>query len=157
MIYHLFEGKYLSPFKTDNPKIIGQLRSLKREFDACDGKDPQKAKSLLRLAAVLHGELMDCEFCGQNNTWEHSKGCPLNQESNDRFSISKLLSRIYEWETGFGMGLNNQPFPGNLLQAPTFMLGFGRGQSERIKRCAGETDCLYDCGYGKEEYRRIAI
>lgn len=157
MIYHLFEGKYLSPFKTDNPKIIGQLKALEKEFNDYDGLDPKRAQEVIQKAVILHGEFMNCDFCGQNNLWEHTESCPLNQKDDKGIPIQLLIAKIYEWESGFHFGLDNESFPESLLKESTFMLGFGRGQSERIKRCAGETDCLYDNDYGKEEYRRIAI
>ncbi len=154
MIDHLFEGKFVSPFRTDNPRIIGQLKTLEKEFNDCDGTDPERAKAILRLAVILHGEFMQCEFCGENNLWEHAKSCPLNQNS---LSINQLMTKMYQWETGFEIGFRNEDFPRDFIKEDCFMLGFGRGQAERIK-AHSETDCLFQkFEYGKEEYRRVAI
>ncbi len=158
MMDHLFEGKYLSPFKTDNPKIIGRLKALEAEFQRLDGVDPDGAKDVLQQATILHGELMSCDFCGQTNTWEHTKSCPLHQEDGRQISTEMILSKICEWNTGYCIGLSNEAFHESLLKAPTFMLGFGRGQAERVRRHQDQTDSLYRLDeYGKDEYRRIAI
>lgn len=158
MTNHLFEGKYLSPFRTDNPKIIGQLKALEKEFNDYDGVDPKRAQRVLQSAIVLHGEFMNCDFCGQSNFWEHSKSCPLYPTDDRGIPSHFLIAKIYEWESGFFFGFKNESFPDSLLKEPTFMLGFSRGQSERIRAYENDTDCLYNSNpYCKEEYRRISI
>lgn len=96
---------------------------------------------------------LHCPFCGQTSPPEHSVACPIfvmeaaidaseKRNKSDFVVLEIFSSAIERWARGFEAGYGKGGCPSGLIGS-VFMLGYGRGLSEKLRNAGGDTDVLH--------------